>query len=542
MAYSLGKNAFGQLLQVKNEDLPHYYNELQLYSALFNAYISLKQGNTSIKAIGRDYIRYINIHEIAGIGLYLKGDISFLWSYIFQISNVSVDELRAIKDDLIRTERNLVPFSFDLKLKKIDSDLFNKLVNESELQAFETDLLDWKDDYPSYIDRCLYLGIFYSDINLQKAIYFVSKGINDGILRHGWRKDPIVSYFLVEALEILWRNNYVNKETLANYSRQVFELALRVSEITDGKGTWQGPYNVVDLVAKFDLELAIQFKDKLIEQKGYYNFSNSVITSVLLGKVALGRDIKDIEEMMSEYRRGYDYEGKPEEDYYEQKLKVYMKISQSDSYSQEEKSESFLKGHELVEEVNRHKLPYFLNDTYFKEERKTYIEMCTLFGKPNNLSDITSNQSKYVSKSGIPEDKFVELLKQANTKRKLGNLYKRLNKFEERVILSRQTSWQLLVRKTVELEPNIDLIVALLKEQSFPHTDFCTSNSKYLHYCVAAALADLRIKEEMLKYLSRYSGHGGFINIMKSYEVIGDKQMCIKLFNHFLKFCEFLVN
>ncbi len=541
IAFSLNKNHFGELVNITEKSYPHYYGELQLYSALFNALIDLKRGTTSIKAIARDYSRYINTHEVAGTGLYLKVDISFLWSYLFKHSSGSTDEKSLVKGDLIKEEKNLILFSFDLQLKKIDSDLFNRLVNESELQAFEADLLDWKDDYPSYIDRCLYLGIFYSDINLQKAIYFVSKGINDGILRHGWRKDPIVSYFLVEALEILWRNNYVNKETLANYSKQVFELTLRVSEITDGKGTWQGPYNVVDLVAKFDLELAIKFKDKLIKEKGYYNFSNSVITSVLLGKVALGHDIKDIEELMSEYRRGYDYEGKPEEDYYEQILKVYMKIAQSDSYSQEEKNEAFLKGYELVEEVNKHKLPYFLNDTYFKEERKTYVELCKLFNKPNNLPEIASNQSEYISKPGMPEDKFIELLNQANTKRKLRNLYKKLNKFEERVILMKRTSWRILVEKTAAIEGNIDLVVNLLKEQSFPHTDFYTSNSKYLYYCVAAALDDLKTREQMLEYLSRYSGHGGFINIMKSYEVLGDKQMCIKLFSHLYKFCKFLV-
>jgi hypothetical protein len=37
-------------------------------------------------------------------------------------------------------------------------------------------------------------------------------------------------------------------------------------------------------------------------------------------------------------------------------------------------------------------------------------------------------------------------------------------------------------------------------------------------------------------YLFKNSGHEGFKNIMKSYEVINDKNMCLSLFNRYLKF------
>ena len=48
--------------------------------------------------------------------------------------------------------------------------------------------------------------------------------------------------------------------------------------------------------------------------------------------------------------------------------------------------------------------------------------------------------------------------------------------------------------------------------------------------------------EEALKYLSRNTGHGGFLNVIKAYEVNGNKQMCILLFERYIRFCDFLVN
>ena len=79
-------------------------------------------------------------------------------------------------------------------------------------------------------------------------------------------------------------------------------------------------------------------------------------------------------------------------------------------------------------------------------------------------------------------------------------------------------------------------------ENNFPHTDFWTSNSKYFHLGLAVALKNINTRQETLNYLFKNSGHGGFINIIKSYEVLGDKNMCLLLFNRYLKFCELIVN
>lgn len=79
-------------------------------------------------------------------------------------------------------------------------------------------------------------------------------------------------------------------------------------------------------------------------------------------------------------------------------------------------------------------------------------------------------------------------------------------------------------------------------KNNFLHTDFWTSNSKYFHLPLAIALKDINTRQETLNYLFRNSGHGGFQNIIKSYEVIEDKNMCLELFNRYLKFCRLIVD
>jgi len=69
-----------------------------------------------------------------------------------------------------------------------------------------------------------------------------------------------------------------------------------------------------------------------------------------------------------------------------------------------------------------------------------------------------------------------------------------------------------------------------------------TANSKYFHYGIAAALRDSNSREEILAYVGSNSGHGGFLNVMRSYEVNSEKDVCLKLFDHFVKFSSFLVN
>jgi len=540
VSYSLGQNSFAEYLKPQKGHPFKYYDELGLYSALFKDFIELLKNKKRIDAIARDYISFVNFYtEDLNNGKYLKVDLSFLWAHIFANAKDDFEKLLCVKNTLITEENNIIPFHFCLKLQNLNQNLFVKMTNRSELQIFENELKDWTDDFPSYVSYFFNLASFFAPIDKQKAIAYIAKGINEGMLRHGWRKDTIVSYCLIEALEIIWRNNWDTREELKKYTKDIFNLAVRVSKITDGKGTWRAPYNVIELTAKYDLELAIELKKDLKEKK--IDFPNLVISSILHGKVRQGKPIEEIEAGMDEYKKDYIHNNKPDPDYYEHKFRIYLTIAQSNFYTNAERKKAFNIAYLQVEEMKRQCLDYFLMDNDFKKIKQEFVKLCEKYKKKVNVTFDKKEEYHRVAK--ISKVDFINELKKVKTKLKLIGLYKKLNNYKNDIVLTDQESWKLLVEQTYSVNKNIKLFLDLLKSNNFPHANFYTSNSKYLHLGLGAALENINTKEEMIKYLfDKTTGHGGFVNVMKSYEVIGDREMCIKLFKRYLRFCDFLVN
>jgi hypothetical protein len=375
-------------------------------------------------------------------------------------------------------------------------------------------------------------------LNEQKSRRYFIKGLIDGILRHGWRKDTLVSYQLVEGLEILWRNNWETRERLSRLAHEVFDLTLRVSEFTDGKATWQGPYNLIDLVSKYDLELAEAFKKKLIDIKGYSNFNNIAVTSILLGLVRMGATLKDIEKRMSEFRKDYDYEGKPQADIYEQKIEVYVAIAESDLYKDQDREDALVRAYDLIEEMKKANVSYYLNDSYYGELKIRYLALCQKYRKKPNVE--IEEKNDLPRNPRFSEKDFIKGLRKINTRSKINNLYKKIENYESGIVLTRKDSWQALLEHTYKISGNISPFIKLLDRFSFPHTNFYTDNSRYFHYGLAFALSNINMKLEAVRHLYKNTGHGGFINMMKVYEVIGYKQMGNELFNRYLQLCHFL--
>ena len=545
ISWVLDEFSFEKFLKKQDDHLFPYYNEHGLYSALFKDYISLLKKEKEIESIVRDYVRYINFYfEGAHYGNYLNVDISFFWAYIFSLEQDD-KKIIQLKNILIKEENNIIPFSFFLQFNRVVPSRFPKIVSKNDLIPIEDQLSNWDDDFPSYVDRCFDLSMFFSKIDDQKAISYFEKGIIEGILRHGWRKDTIVSYLLTDAFEVIWRNNWVDDKKKESYAREVFDLTMHVAQITDGDHTLIGPYLVIEIIANTNIELAEQFKKELIKTKGYHNFSNQVITSILKAKVKSGVEIEKIEEEMSEYRKDYGHEGKPRSDYYEQKFIVYLEITESNLYTEEENQSAFEKAYSQVEEIKKQGLDYYLIDIDFKKEKYRFQNLCKKYKKKFNLEfDEKSDSEKLLStnKKNISEQKFIEEVKNCNTSRQIAGKYKKLDNYNNGIVLKNYKSWEILIQKTFETNKNLKLLLDYLLKNNFPHTDFWTSNSKYFHLPLAIALKNIYTRQETLNYLFKNSGHGGFQNIIKSYEVIEDKNMCLSLFDRYIKFCKLIVN
>ena len=536
ISYIIDQFSFEKYLKdVEKHTLPNYYNGLGLYSALFKDFILLLDNKKSIEAILRDFIRYLNLYNEKHGWDFFKNDIYTLWANIFSNTDTNIQTLLNLKNILVKQGNTI----FYYKLNSLNSDLFNQIVNESELKIFENEILNWEGDFLSYIDECFNLSNFFTTTNTKKALFYFEKGIIDGILRHGYRKDVIVSYLLIETFEIIWKNNWLDKESFKKYAKQIFNLALHVTKITDGKGTWRGPYDLIEFIAKDDIILAEELKKQLIEQEGCRNISNSLITSVLIGKIRLGFSLEKIEEGMNEYRKDYTYEGKPLSDFYEQKFKVYLNIAEYDFYTDKEKKNAFEKAFNQIEEMKKQDVTYFLKDD-FGTEKKIFEKLCKKYKKTSNLEP--EQKSDQTRKSKKIENEFIEELKNSKDKKGIENKYNELNNYDNRIVLTKYESWEVLVTKTFDITKNIELFIKYLMDNKFHYLTGFTANSKYLYFGIAVALKNNDMKQEILEYLYENSGENGFLKIMKAYEVLEDKNMCLLLFERYLKFCEFIVN
>jgi len=524
--------------------VPHndYYSGYILYAILFDAFIKLLQGKIGIKEIARDYVSYISTHQHTLHQPYqedfYKKEISILWANIFFHSGKGIEEILPLKNRL-STEENAIDFiAFADEFNKIDKDLFSKLVNDDELQREWKQIENKKKDFHLQIDNYFKFARLFAPINEKKAFLFILKGINNGILRHGYRKDYIVSYGLVHTLEVLWRNNWLPIRDLKKYTRKVFMHTRRVAEITDGKGTWHGPSDLIDIIIEYDISFAEKLKNELIKEDDSY-VSNRAVTSVLLGKVNMGYSIEDIEKGMKEYKGRY--EEPYSRDFFEKKFEIYLAMAQSELYTPNDRKESFTKAYLQVEEMKKQGIEYFLTDSDFRKEKEEFIQLCKKYGKDPNVSLEAKKDYEVDQNPIISENEFVENAKKAKTIEEIMELYSQLKNHENYILLEKSSSWEILVNKTIQILSNIQPFIDLLKENHFPAMYYYSHYSKYFPYGVAAALKRNYTKVEMESYLSENGGHDSFFNMMNVYEAKNDKKMCFKLFQRYLRFCDFLV-
>lgn len=540
LAFALGENRFDALLKRDSRapDGHGYFSELELYAALFAAFVAMLRVQMPIQQIARSYRTYLATHDRAGRAEF-HWQMSQLWVRVFVESKAAPDDLLAMKRLVLGEDCGFAPISFIRSLRVFAPALFDRIVNEHEVEAIAKESAGKTRENRDVVDEAFDMALLLSSFNPERAVFFISKGINEGILRHGWRKDVIVSGLLIEALEILWKNNWATRDQLENYSRRVFDLAMRVAAITDGKGTWRGPNRLLRMVSQFDLKLAEEFAKK-IGHESYGNYMrNDALRDILKAKIRLGVSFDEIEKEMEGFGKDYDYEGKPSPDYFEEKLRVYMAVCGDEVATPDEKQRAFSRAHDLLEEMRREKVIYFRD--LLNEERDEYAQLCKKYGKPVNMPD-KSTDSFERPKIVMSEAKFVAKVASARDKKGLAALFKQLSTYETRIVVEKKESWDAIVRRTHEIAGDLGPLTDYLKEMRYPHSDYFSENSHYLHYAVAAALRESDTKGAMRRYLYEHSGYEGFVNTMRALEVDGDKDGCVRLFTEFIGFCDFLVN
>ncbi len=521
-----------------------YYHGYILYVSLFDSFVKLIKDKISVEEIVRDYIFYINTHTRSVHRSYQKDfykrEISILWAHIFSQSKRNPDRLIPLKNRLLNEESALDFLAFAKELNKIDKNLFGKLINESELEKEWSRIEREEKDFHNYIDNCFMFASLFASVNKQKAFSLIIKGINGGILRHGYHKDAIVSYGLVDSLEILWKNNWLSKKELIRYTLKVFDLTCRVAEMTDGKETRDGPTRVVGLVANYNSALAERLKKSISKRDASdYYLIDDAITNVLFGKIKLGYPINEMEEEMEEYTSYYgDY-------VYKKKWEVYLSITLSNFYTKNERKTAFEKAYKQVEIAKSQNFKYFLVDLDLEKEKEEYIKLCRKYGKEPNITMEDKKDSGTEKRPLMSESEFMQKVQKSRNKKELRELYKKLNDHKNNIVLKNRNTWNILIEKTFQIFGDIQYFTELLRNNNFPGMFYYSQYLGYfLYYGVVAALRSNDTKAEIESYLIESNGYYPyftFFNIMKSYAAVPDREMCINLFKRYLRFCEFLV-
>ncbi|MCF6777781.1 hypothetical protein L3V83_14520 [Thiotrichales bacterium 19X7-9] len=531
---------FGEYLK-ECEHRFNYYTQINLYAALFVDMISMLKGDTKIEKIIRNYHDFMKLYgHNSNFHSYLTSEISKIIGQIFAFSDENSKNLLYIKQSVLNGKDEFDLFNFSLSLYSSNNDLFTDIINLDELEFFESEL-SCEEDFLSTTNHYFHLATLCSKMNGQKSIYYIRKGVNNTILRHGWRRDHLVSHSLVEALEVLWKKNWLPRNEIISYSRKVFRLALRVTEITDGKDTWNGPYNVIDLVSQYDIDLTIELKNEF-KEKSNYALNNRAISSILTGMITRGFSFKDINEMINEYRKDYYSATEFDVDYYRYKFITYIMIAKSDFYTDNEKEDAFNEAYNQILKIKSSRFNTFLTNTENRDSKDFFIKLCRKYDKDEIIS--IANDDSFTQQPQITEEQFVNTISDAKTESDINSLYEQLNNYHNAIVLSQSDSWKLLLDKTYEINNNIRAFISFLENSSFPQSTYYYSspNFKYLHFGLGYGLQNISMAEEIeASLLHRDTGYGGFINIIKSYECINNHEMILSLFKRYLRFCEFLV-
>jgi len=540
ISYILDTHSFEKYLQ--NKSSYRYFGERGLYSALYKDFISLLKDEKKTPEIIRDYIRYINYyikHIHTGHGL--KKAMSVLWAHIFSIED-DTQLLSKSKKHLIMEDNYILPFVFYVELNNLNPNKFPKVTTSVDLLKFENELLNSQDEFNTYIDDCFELSKLFSKIDSKKGLSYFEKGVTDGILRHGFHKDYIVSIYLIEAFKIISNNHWVDEEQYALYAKAIFHIALRVTKITDGDETSGAADSVIYIVVEKNIKLAEQFKNKVLELNPNDWSNNDIITSILTVKARNGVAIETIEHEMREYELNYQT-SHTISTYYKAKFRVYMEIAKSYLYTDEEQKKAFLETYRQVEMMEDQDA---YNPSYGLENEIPYFqELCKKYRKKINLEiekRDDNNASSFSKKKTISEKQFIKQVQGCTTVRQLKGKYQKLNNYNNDIILKTKNAWTILINKTLELNQNISLLFDYFDKYYFMRAGLYSGQAKYFHIAVSIALQNVKTKQETLDYLYRTSGHSGFLDTIKIYEAMEDKEMCLELFNRFVKFCKLIVD
>ena len=546
------KEKYDELSKERNVDLFWLYKKHNLWAFFSNMYVSIDEGT-----IGRDvrwlyfvlytdYMKFvkedlsaeqmaINFCLMAEECMYNKNmtltyDIMDIWSRVFEEQKINYIQKETIIIYLLNNDDryfSILPLLVQLKdnHNADDDSLIEKILpffNETKYK----DRFALSFDMTDNIDYMFKIAYVKSHIDPNESYTYILKGINEGILRHGWRKDHIVDVNLVCALELMINKGYMNNEEAIEAAKDICNMLLTLNDITDER--WRGDEleHITKILDKLNVEESAQIFDVILEKNAY---SNIMLYNHLKTRIARGCDVNDIVDKIIYFDSN---EGNSRTVVYA--LGIYLHLFYSHWYADEKETiknriltimsrNNFMSVDELESDS------YKLLDNFCKEYNVqcNITERSHVITETNELNDNTK--------------KFADNLQKCKSKKALDSLYEQLYDYKMNIKLNSEDLWKLLVDRTKAIYGDYDCLIDYFLKNDYPHTDFYTRNSRYMYIGLGYAIKSGMDKKRLFDFIMKNGGHDGFIQLIYSYGFIGDKNMCRKLFWRFKNICEFLV-
>ncbi|WP_421535581.1 NACHT domain-containing protein [Priestia sp. D3YE.R1] len=492
-------------------------DELNAYNKLYQMYVSVLKEECTLAKL---------IRWSCESGILKKPEVSYyarlLIGKLLAFSNEKITTVKGCINYLNRKKIDNLLVVY-LQIKKLNNVKYKELINPVELLPLCSEE-NYRDiDYTSTSESMFIISYLLADIDASISYDFLLKGVEEGTMRLNARKDTLVDEKLINSFGILLKNNWIKREQTYVYVDKLINMIITLNKNNVSNNAF---HTLLDVLIKNNFEIANYCYEKISKSEALYN---EIHFNFAIAMVDLGIPFKKIEQCIANFIPLFDhYHQRTEWFYYYGKIKVYLAIGLSDLYSKLDQTKALEK---LQNEIDSMEFTGW-ERKFHTDEYEDYSKLCTRFSQAIDAEKILEiSHFRNNIESRKKECNVQKMVLEINNKEKLLLFFRDLqNKFTVGTI----EQYEILVDKCVEFNGDIDALINYMKECRYPSIGHYNRNSKNLYLAVAAALRNANTKQQMTSYLiNDGGGHDGYYELIKAYEVLGDKEMCLNLFNTF---------
>jgi hypothetical protein len=507
--------AFLSLPNKNNKSMEfNLHRNLMIYNDFYKMYVLMLDGTCSLAKMVKLFTSS-TLFKNSTVGYYAR----LLLGNAFVFNEENIKSVKGCINYLNHKKIDNIQMVY-FQIKKTNCKKFRELFSAFELLGLTSEE-NYKDiDYSSTSESMLILSYLLSDFDEDISYEFLLSGVDHGIMRMNSRKDTLADEILIGSFEILLQNHWISKEQAYLYVDKLIDIALtlnnnhvanRVSEM------------LIKLLIRTNFEIAFYCYKKLIK---FEELSNELHREVAGTMVDLGLSLAEVEGCIKNFESYFDnYNQKTNWYYFYGKIEVYLALAMSDFYSKKEHAEVF---ENIRNEIDGLDYAGWGRELY-SPEYQNYSRLCERFSKPVDVDE--KKEAEYNMTPTLSNSEKVDLTKIINELDSEEKLEQFFTDFDSKYFVDALEHYECLVSKSLELFDDIDILINHMRENRYPDMTHLKRNSEYLYFGIVAALDNGTAKQQMVNYLINEGiGHDSYLELMKVYRVLGDKNMCLNLF------------